>query len=75
VWLLAAAHSVGDSTVPGTLLVLWTFLGLLPVAVGVLVWVALRSRPAGRRFVVAALLACAVGLLTMFPITPYIFAF
>lgn len=75
VWLLAAAHSVGDSTVPGNLLVLWMFLGLLPLAVGVLSWLALRRRPAGRRFVVAALWACGVGLLTMFPITPYVFAF
>lgn len=75
IWLHAAAVSVGDATVSGSLLALWTFLGLLPITVGSVAWFTLRQRPAVRRFVLAALWACPVGMLTMIPITPYVFVF
>jgi hypothetical protein len=74
VWLLAATGSLSDSAVPATLRALWLLLGLLPAIVGVVAWLALRPRPARRRFVLAALWACGVGLLTMVPITPYLIA-
>jgi hypothetical protein len=75
VWLHAAFVSAGDASVPGTLRLLWTFASVLPAIVGVIAWRVFRSRPTRQRFVLSAAWACCVGLLTMLPITLYVFAF
>ena len=54
---------------------LWIFAGVLPAIVGAIAWRVFRSRPTGQRFVLSAAWACCVGLLTMLPITLYVFAF
>jgi hypothetical protein len=75
VWLLAAAASLDDGDVAGHYRALWVVLGLAPTAVGAVAWFALRRRTPRQRFVRTALWACAAGLLTIIPITPYVFAF
>jgi hypothetical protein len=74
VWLRAAFVSAGDASVPGSLRLLWTFAGVLPAIVGVIAWRVFRSRPTGPRFVLSAAWACCAGLLTMLPITLFVFA-
>jgi len=75
VWLLAAEQRVNDVAVSGHYLGLWVVLGLTPTVVGIVAWLMWRRSAPRRRFVLAALVASTVGLLTMVPITPYVFAF
>lgn len=75
VWLFAGTQSFVDDDYSWSLKLFWLVAGLLPTIVGVVAWRLLRTRPARRRFVLAATAACLVGFLTLIPITPYLLAF
>lgn len=75
IWLHAAVVRAADPAVPPALRLLWVAAGLAPTLLGIATGFVLRRRPARRRLVVAALWAATLGLVTILPITPYVYSF